>query len=185
MSRPHRITISPATLVLLGALATAFVSSASRADSPLLLIQPTGEAAGDVLGASVASGGDINGDGYDDVIVGAYLNDAGGPNTDNRGRVYVYFGGPAADSVADWVLTGEAAGDRFGISVHSAGDVNGDGDPDVIVGAYLSDSGGMDAGRAYVFYGGPGADSVPDLVLTGGPDRAKRGLSLLNPTLAT
>ena len=81
MSRPHRITISPATLVLLGALATAFVSSASRADSPLLLIQPTGEAAGDVLGASVASGGDINGDGYDDVIVGAYLNDAGGPNT--------------------------------------------------------------------------------------------------------
>jgi hypothetical protein len=96
----------------------------------------------------VATAGDVNGDGYADVIVGAYSNDAGGTDA---GRAYVYFGGPGADAVADLTLTGTAAGDYFGYSVATAGDVNGDGYADVIVGACTNDAGGTDAGRAYVY----------------------------------
>ncbi|HYJ31847.1 MAG TPA: FlgD immunoglobulin-like domain containing protein [Candidatus Binatia bacterium] len=124
----------------------------------------TGAAGGDAFGNSVSGAGDVNGDGYGDVIVGAYQNDAGGADA---GRAYVYFGGPGADVVADLTLTGAAAGDAFGVSVSGAGDLNGDGYADVIVGAYANDAGGADAGRAYVYYGGPGADAVADLTLTG------------------
>jgi hypothetical protein len=124
----------------------------------------TGAAAGDRFGCSVGTAGDVNGDGYADVIVGAYANDAGGTEA---GRAYVYYGGPGADAVADLVLTGSAAGDDFGRSVGTAGDVNGDGYADVIVGAERNGAGGTNAGRAYVYYGGPGADAAADLVLTG------------------
>jgi hypothetical protein len=123
----------------------------------------TGEASGDALGFSVGNAGDVNADGYDDVIVGAYLNDAGGTDA---GRTYVYFGGPGMDHLADLTLTGEAAGDYFGVSVASAGDVNGDGVGDVIVGASLNSTGGLDAGRAYVYFGGVDIDSLPDVTFT-------------------
>ena len=121
----------------------------------------TGQAAGDWFGYSVSRAGDMNGDGYDDVVVGGYHNDAGGTSA---GRVYVFYGGPGADQTADFVLTGQAAGDWFGYSVSEAGDVNGDGHGDLVVGA---SQGGAGAGRAYVFFGGPGADPTPDLILNG------------------
>jgi hypothetical protein len=125
------------------------------------LFTPTGAADFDHLGESVASAGDVNGDGFADVIVGA--PDAGG----NFGRAYVYHGGPGADAVAELTLTGAALDDNLGDSVASAGDVNGDGFADLIVGAIGNDAGGSGAGRAYVYYGGPGADAVADLTLTG------------------
>ncbi len=124
----------------------------------------TGENAGDAFGQSVGTAGDVNGDGYADVIVGAHMCDAGGVNA---GRAYVYFGGPNADAVPDLILTGANASDYFGFSVGTAGDVNGDGYADVIVGARGNDAGGTDAGSAYVYFGGPGADDSPDLTLTG------------------
>jgi hypothetical protein len=105
-------------------------------------------AAGDYFGQSVSSAGDVNGDGFADVIVGAYVNDAAGTDA---GQAYVYYLGPVADAVADLTLTGAAAGDYFGITVASAGDVNGDGLADVIVGAYGNDEAADRAGRAYVF----------------------------------
>jgi hypothetical protein len=124
----------------------------------------SGEAAGDAFGYSVAGAGDVNRDGYADFMVGAYENSARGAAA---GRVYVYYGGPHPDDRPDLVLNGEAPGDLFGISVASAGDVNGDGASDLIVGAYQNDAGGQDAGRAYIFFGGPYVDDRPDLVLTG------------------
>src|SRR5439155_2323481 len=99
----------------------------------------TGAAAGDNFGVWVSSAGDVSGDGYADVIVGALRNEAGGTDA---GRAYVYYGGPGADAVADLTLTGAAAGDLFGNSVSSAGDVNGDGSADVIVGAAVGLGGG-------------------------------------------
>jgi len=129
-----------------------------------------GAADGDRFGAAVAAVGDLNGDGYADLAVGAPYNDAGGAAGDNVGRVYVYFGGAAPDSLPDLVLTGEAAGDYFGWAVSGAGDVNGDGRDDLIVGAPFSDGGGAageDRGRAYLFLGGDPPDAAPDLVLSG------------------
>lgn len=123
-----------------------------------------GEFAGDGFGTAVSGAGDINNDGYDDLLVGAPMSSAVGIAA---GRAYVYFGGPGADSVPDLVLDAEAAGDRFGESISEAGDLNGDGFADLVVGAVLSDSAGVDAGRAYVYFGGPGVDATPDLVLDG------------------
>jgi hypothetical protein len=123
-----------------------------------------GEAGGDAFGVSVASAGDVNRDGFADVIVGAYQNDAKGANA---GRAYIFFGGPAMDDRPDVVLTGEAAGDAFGYAVAGAGDLNHDGFADLVVGAYQNDAGGIDAGRAYVYFGGPRLLDRPNVVLTG------------------
>ena len=124
----------------------------------------TGEAAGDAFGYSVAGAGDVNGDGYADVIVGAYENST---RADGAGRAYVYYGGSRMDATPDLVFSGQAGGDYFGISVAGAGDVNRDGYADVVVGAYECDIGGTDAGRAYVFYGGPRSDDRANLIFTG------------------
>ncbi len=127
----------------------------------------TGEAAGDYFGTSVSGGGDVNGDGFADVIVGACYNDGAGSNF---GRVYVYFGGSAPDATADWILDGEAVDNRFGYAASNAGDVNGDGFDDVIVGAYTHDGAGTDEGRVYVFFGSPTPDGNAELVLDGEAD---------------
>jgi len=141
-----------------------FPISVAAADADYIF---TGEAAGDRLGWGVASAGDVNGDGFPDVICGADHNDAGG---NDAGRAYV-FSGQTGDTIC--VLTGEAAGDGFGWIVASAGDVNGDDVPDLIVGALYNDAGGDNAGRAYVFFGGDGpfpisvAAGSADYIFTG------------------
>ena len=85
------------------------------------------------FGVSVATAGDVNGDGYSDVIVGAHDYDS---DQTDEGRAYVYLGSASglASSPA-WTAEGDQAGADFGISVATAGDVNGDGYSDVIVGA--------------------------------------------------
>jgi FG-GAP repeat/FlgD Ig-like domain len=123
----------------------------------------TGEAPFDFFGSAVSGAGDVNGDGFEDVIVGAFGATAGM----NVGRAYVYFGGLGADGIADLTLTGISAPSLFGVSVSGAGDVNGDGYADLIVGADRNSAGGAYAGAAYLYYGGPGADTVPDLTLIG------------------
>ncbi|MBL0201182.1 MAG: FG-GAP repeat protein [Chitinophagaceae bacterium] len=98
--------------------------------------------------------GDVNGDGYSDVIIGAYLYDDGA-NT-NEGRAFVYDGGAAGLSATPNSTPDDAdqAGARFGISLASAGDVNGDGYSDVIIGAFNYDDGAnTDEGRAFVYHG--------------------------------
>jgi hypothetical protein len=105
----------------------------------------TGEAAGDSLGYSVSGAGDVNNDGYDDLIVGAPRSDVGGTDA---GQAYVYSGQTGAIL---WTFTGEASGDEFGYSVSAAGDVNNDGYDDVIVGAPHKEAAGGNAGRAYVY----------------------------------
>ena len=110
------------------------------------------------FGNSVAQCSDLNGDGYGDIAVGAHLTSS------NTGRVYVYHGGNNMNSIADLILNGEATNNYFGISVSDAGDVNGDGYSDLIVGAYGYSS---NTGRAYIYYGGISMDNVADVILTG------------------
>ena len=103
---------------------------------------------------------DVNGDGYADVAIGA--PDVGG----EAGRVYIHFGGPGGVSdSADVALSGPAgAGGRFGEAVASAGDVDGDGFADLLVGASGAGSG---EGRVYVYLGsGAGPSDAPDTTLS-------------------
>lgn len=109
----------------------------------------TGENADDLYGNVVASAGDVNGDGYGDVLVGA----PGYPNYAWRGKLYLYLGSPSGLSAAPaWAKTGENVDDRFGYGASSAGDVNGDGYSDVLVGAYMFGE-PTDHGKVYVFNG--------------------------------
>ena len=125
-----------------------------------ILIDPEGEHTGDEFGRSIAWIGDVNTDGYDDLLIGAFRY----PEIQSHGKAYLYFGGPALDSVADLVIPPPAGNVAwFGISVASAGDFNGDGHPDFIVGAQYS---GYE-GKAFIYYGGPALDATADFTLTG------------------
>jgi hypothetical protein len=102
----------------------------------------------------VATAGDVNGDGFSDVIVGARLFDSG---QTSEGRAFVYHGSAAGLSLSpDWTAESDQGGAEFGSSVATAGDVNGDGFSDVIVGAPLFDNGQTTEGRAFVYHGSSG-----------------------------
>ena len=118
-----------------------------------------GIAAGDVSGRSVSSAGDVNNDGFGDLIIGAFGAD---PNGFSSGETYVIFGQSnfaatlelsALDGSNGFTLNGIDANDYSGISVSSAGDVNNDGFDDLIIGAYGADPNGNGSGETYVIFG--------------------------------
>jgi hypothetical protein len=121
----------------------------------------SGEAAGDLFGCSVSDAGDVNRDGYSDVIVGAE------GNSSQRGKAYIFYGGASMNNVADVIMSGSTAGDRFGYSVSEAGDYNGDGFSDVIVGSPFNDVVSENAGKAEIFYGGSPMNSIADVTFWG------------------
>ena len=137
---------------------TALLPLAARATAQSQIFELVGSNGGDRLGHAVAAAGDVNGDGYDDVIIGIPQEDTSGAAA---GAARVVSG---SDGVLLYRLLGEAPGDAFGTSVAGAGDFDGDGLCDVIVGAPGSDAGGANAGRAVVFSGATGA---PLYTLTG------------------
>jgi hypothetical protein len=124
-----------------------------------------GQAASDNSGYSVSAAGDINGDGFEDLIVGAYHSNPGVTARADAGRTYVLFGTeevsfyyplPAvwlSGGFGGFTINGQCQIDYSGNSVSAAGDVNGDGLADLIVGANYRDPYGSNEGSSYVVFG--------------------------------
>jgi hypothetical protein len=114
--------------------------------------------AGAFFGRRVAGAGDVNGDGFSDVIIGAELYDA---PLNAEGRAYVYHGSPGGLSLTPaWTAEGDLNVALFGSSVATAGDVNGDGFSDVIVGAKQVANPEFEEGRVSVYHGSAGGLSA-------------------------
>ena len=138
----------------------------------------SGQAGAD-YGISVGSAGDVNGDGYSDIIVGAPLWT--NPEA-SEGAAFVYTGSSTGlDQTAGplWAKASDQAGAQFGTSVSTAGDVNGDGYADIIVGAPYWQVSGSIRGAAWVYYGSPGGPhTTPDWYKAGGQADAQFGYSV-------
>jgi hypothetical protein len=140
--------------------------AAVRVDQSWFAIR--GSAERDGLGQNISGAGDVNGDGFADVLIGVPRADPGGRG--NAGESYVVFGRPGSETVelaeieagrGGFAIRGSVRRDYSGSSVSGAGDVNGDGLADVLVGAPVADPGGRgDAGRSYVVFGKRGGEAV-------------------------
>jgi hypothetical protein len=115
--------------------------------------QLIGENDYDYVGGSVANAGDVDGDGLDDIVIGSQqLKNASGTQV---GGIYIFLARDLGDVVpislseADQKIVGEESSDQAGYAVSGGGDVNGDGNDDIIVGAFQAESGGM----TYVLFG--------------------------------
>jgi len=110
------------------------------------------------FGHQICPAGDVNGDGYDDVLVAApYF----GVSQPSEGSVYLYLGGPSGLGTSTaWSMEGGQSGAHFGLSISTAGDVNGDGYDDVIIGAPDWNNATNDSGGAWIYLGGPGGLST-------------------------
>ena len=122
------------------------------------------------LGACSNGVGDVNGEGHNDVVVACAFDDLLEP----RGQVFVYFGGPGLDSIADVTLSGypdDMLGECIGSGSHiiEGGDLNADGFNDLILGVPRTIYTGR-CGAVWILFGGPSIDSIPDLILNGHQD---------------
>jgi hypothetical protein len=105
------------------------------------------------IGGRAGPAGNLNGDTFPDVFIGAHMHRSP-PDEKASGTVFVFYGSTnGLAATPDWSYKGPIAGDGFGAAIAGAGDVNGDGFADLIVGAPLDDQAGHDSGRIYVFHG--------------------------------
>ncbi len=123
-------------------------------------VKYTGEVAGDFAGISVSGAGDVNADGWPDLVIGASGTDNG--LASDAGSAYIVLGGaaPASLNLSTQIeYSGENAYDAAGRGVAGAGDVNGDGYGDVLVSGWRNSAGGSHAGAAYLVLGGAPASA--------------------------
>ncbi len=160
------------------------IDPSTLGSTPGFVINGVGE--GDESGHSVSNIGDINGDGIDDLVIGAPLSDING---DNSGAAYIIFGSKAPNyfnnpielsnlqTTQGFTITGGQSGDHAGWAVSSANDFNGDGTKDLLIGATSPhDDGSGNKGEAYIIFGkkdGFGSTSTFDLSKLGVNDGLK------------
>lgn len=134
---------------------------------------------GSNYGRAVSTAGDVNGDGFDDVLVGARHYD-GSPNGRGQGAAFLYYGSATGlSSTPDWIGYAEFGRSQFGTYLSSIGDLNQDGFDDFIIGAASAYRGEIDEGAVYVFLGSAkGPSSRHDLVLESQQAYAEIGYSI-------
>jgi len=130
-------------------LLLSLLTAPASAQNPVLWAN--GDGPGDRLGSRVAACGDVDDDGYPDWIVGAPKADANGPNS---GSALVFSG---LSGALLYRFDGDSAGIEFGSAVDGAGDVNGDGHDDLIIGAPRKSVGTLSSGEVIVFSGADGS----------------------------
>ncbi len=126
----------------------------------------TGISRFDYSGSSLSNAGDVNGDGYDDILIGAYGANANGKDS---GKTYLIYGTSTLNSevnlsLADAMFAGKYKYDYAGSSVSNAGDINGDGFADIIIGSPGSNPNGKNSGETYLIYGGSKSIHAQELI---------------------
>ncbi len=149
-------------------------STATGQIGTLADLDVTGGSSTQNLGGTVGAAGDVNGDGYDDFLIGSYYTD----------EAWLHYGsssssGSLLDSDLDIHLTGPV-GSEFGAALHSIGDLNGDSYADIMIGAYDDDTDNTDGGTTYVWYGpiDLDQDSTEAAFVLYGPTSVKSGIWL-------
>lgn len=131
------------------------------------------------LGRSIDRAGDINGDGFGDIVVGVLSWDDLVTPLPDVGAAFVFYGSATGPSATpDAIVMGDQTGSNFGWSVSNAGDVNGDGFDDLVVGAHGYDSAAavQNVGRVYVYYGSDqGLDLTPAWFVEGDQENGQFG----------
>ncbi|QEC41552.1 FG-GAP-like repeat-containing protein [Pseudobacter ginsenosidimutans] len=159
--------------LVVGAVMVRYGSSAGISSGNLIM----GVQASQLFGNSLAGAGDVNGDGFSDIIVGSPFYDNGELN---EGRADIFYGSPAGiNDTRHPVGEGNQASAAYGGAVASAGDVNGDGFSDVIVGAYNFDNPDVDEGIVYVYHGSAsGISAGPSSLRESNSADARMGASI-------
>ena len=148
------------------------------------MVQFYGEVESDKAGTALADVGDVNGDGYDDFLIGSKDHDE---VYDNDGAAYLIHGQPYNDfdllnslSNADATFIGSTQNDGFAYDIEGVGDVDGDGLDDFVIGSYLADPTGSNHGLVIGFFGGQhsgrhNADDVSDFMIRGNANNTRLG----------
>lgn len=162
-------------ILTVGFFAVMALIPADTAAYPAILDSPNWQvrgAPGSHFGTSASSAGDVNGDGYADIIIGA--PDFGTPGLDSAGEALLWFGSPLGPGATpDWAFRGTEPGMTVGYRVAAAGDVNGDGYADILVTAPQQNVNAGERGWVYLFYGSStGPSMLPDWTFTGAAEGA-------------
>jgi hypothetical protein len=122
------------------------------------------------FGQALSTAGDVNSDGFDDILIGS-------PSGEVQGRCYLYYGGNPMDTLVDMIFYGDTAGDGFAVSLCS-GYLNDDSFPDIVIGLHNGWVNGTQPGKVYVYFGGSGLDTIPDITLVGANNTEAFGYSV-------
>jgi len=142
--------------------------------TPARVLEP--DLADATFGSRVTTAGDVNGDGYSDVILGATGYTHG---QELEGRAFVYHGGPGGlASAPAWTTEPDQALVQLGRAIDTAGDVNGDGFSDVVVGAPFFDNGQNNEGAVWLYHGSPNGLGPPVWMTEGNQSGAVWGISV-------